>query len=333
MSSDCGSLFLKKTADFEVNEAVYDDLGTKASRVLKTFFMSPRNVGVILSGEKGLGKSFFGRLLCSETRKGGIPTVVVPGFYIGLPEFLNSIRQEVVVFFDEFDKTFDQEIDTPENTPDIQSAMLGLFDGTSYGKKLFVVTCNDLSGLSDMFVNRPGRFHYHFKFSYPKEDAVREYLKGRSMDASFVEDTVRFSRLVPLSYDSLRAICFEAKANGETFEKTIEALNVLPMNPLSYYATMYYESNGMKRSSSRVLNLTPDDDSDTYVEFDCVGDSFFRVCFKFSNVEYDEKESCFYVKPTMVVNGTTDCDIVLDKLTFVCKEKSSFSSIQDDELI
>jgi hypothetical protein len=330
--SDNKGLFLRKTVDLEVNETVYDELGVKTSHVLKSFSKSSRNLGVVLSGEKGLGKSFFGRLLCSEARKNGIPTVIVPGFYVGLPEFLNSIRQEVVVFFDEFDKTFDQEIDTAENTPDIQSTMLGFFDGTSYGKKLFVATCNDISALSDMFVNRPGRFHYHFKFSYPGEDAVYEYLNENLVDKSSIEDIIRFSRLVPLSYDSLRAICFESNLTKEPFDKTIKMLNVLPVNPLSYYTTLYYESNGKKRLSSKELDLTPGDDSDIYVDFD-EEDSFFRVRFNFSTVGYDEKTSCFYTIPEMVVNGTTDQDIELDRITFVRKEKVSFSFKHDERLI
>ena len=41
---------------------------------------------------------------------------------------------------------------------------------------MYIVTCNELRGLNDYIVNRPGRFHYHFRFEYPTAEAIREYL-------------------------------------------------------------------------------------------------------------------------------------------------------------
>ena len=40
--------------------------------------------------------------------------------------------------------------------------MLSLFDGLDNGKKLFVITCNEVERLNAYLLNRPGRFHYHF---------------------------------------------------------------------------------------------------------------------------------------------------------------------------
>lgn len=64
-----------------------------------------RNLGVILSGDKGIGKSMFGRMLSEMAVASGYPVLIVDTYYPGISSYLDSIQQEVVVFFDEFDKT------------------------------------------------------------------------------------------------------------------------------------------------------------------------------------------------------------------------------------
>ena len=135
-----------------------------------------------------------------------------------------SIEQEVVVLFDEFDKTFDG-IKVSENSASAQASMLSLFDGMSTGKKLFVITCNSLSGMNEYLLNRPGRFHYHFRFNYPTADEIREYLQDK-LDKQYWEEidkVISFSQKVDLNYDCLRAIAFELNM-GDKFENAIQDL-------------------------------------------------------------------------------------------------------------
>lgn len=71
----------------------------------------------------------------------------------GISNFLSSIEQEVVIIFDEFEKTFARNDDG-----DPQVELLSLFDGVDDGKKLFVITCNDTkrltsSSLTDLVVS------------------------------------------------------------------------------------------------------------------------------------------------------------------------------------
>lgn len=101
----------------------------------------------------------------------GYPVIIVDQAFPGIASYIESIEQEVVFLFDEFDKTFGSNHDS-----DPQSTFLSLFDGTSQGKKLFIITCNSLHGLNDYMVNRPGRFHYHFRFGYPTGEEIRQYL-------------------------------------------------------------------------------------------------------------------------------------------------------------
>ena len=44
---------------------------------------------------------------------------------------------------------------------------------------MYIVTCNELRGLNDYILNRPGRFHYHFRFEYPTATEIREYMEDK----------------------------------------------------------------------------------------------------------------------------------------------------------
>lgn len=104
-----------------------------------------------------------------------------------------------------------------------------------YGKKLFVITCNELRNLSDFLVNRPGRFHYHFRFDYPDADDITEYMQDKLPKEKYDEITkvISFSKKVPLNYDCLRAIAFEINHSGD-FENAIKDLNIVNTSSVKY---------------------------------------------------------------------------------------------------
>ena len=89
-----------------VKEKVYGVHPEKADKVIAAFAMFERNLGVILSGDKGIGKSLFARVLSSKAVKTGYPVIIVDQFIPGIASYIESIDQEAVILFDEFDKTF-----------------------------------------------------------------------------------------------------------------------------------------------------------------------------------------------------------------------------------
>ena len=150
------SFFLRKYSDIKIKEKIYGVSHEKVHKVLDSFDNFNRSLGVILSGDKGIGKSLFAKALSKEAIESrGLPLIIVNKYIPGITNFLDSIEQKVVILFDEFDKIF---AETNDYNP--QAEMLTLFDGVSQGKKLFVVTCNELRGLNDFLVNRPGRLSF-----------------------------------------------------------------------------------------------------------------------------------------------------------------------------
>ena len=55
--------YLEERTDLAVKEKVYGVHTEKANKVLKSFVLFKRNMGIILSGDKGIGKSLFARCL------------------------------------------------------------------------------------------------------------------------------------------------------------------------------------------------------------------------------------------------------------------------------
>lgn len=214
---------LLEAYDFEIPETkIYGQHLDKVKKVLNSMDKMNRNLGVILSGDKGIGKSLFSKCLGLKARKKGIPVILVNEYHEGIANFLEEIEQTVMILFDEYDKTFD------EKKHNCQAEMLSLFDGVSAGKKLFVITCNEIQSLSQYLINRPGRFHYHFRFLYPTADEIRDYMEDK-LDKQYydeIENVIAFSVRMNLNYDCLRSIAFELN-NGLKFQQAINDLNII----------------------------------------------------------------------------------------------------------
>lgn len=101
---------LLEAHDFEIPETkIYGQHLDKVKKVLNSMDKMNRNLGVILSGDKGIGKSLFSKCLGLKARKKGIPVILVNEYHEGIANFLEEIEQTVMILFDEYDKTFDEK--------------------------------------------------------------------------------------------------------------------------------------------------------------------------------------------------------------------------------
>ncbi len=230
--------YLSGHTDIEVKEKTYGIQNLKVNKVISSFQKSDRSLGVILSGDKGIGKSMFAKRLCVEAVECGLPVILVDACLPGLARFIESVEQECLILFDEFDKIF-----RSTDEKDDQASLLSLFDGTAGGKKLYVVTCNELYKLNDYIVNRPGRFHYHFRFEYPSAEDIREYMTDKLEEKYYgeIEKIISFSKRINLNYDCLRAIAFELNL-GVGFKEAVSDLNMLNVNPEEYDVVLHFEN-------------------------------------------------------------------------------------------
>ena len=258
---------LIKQNDIIVKEKIYGVHNKDVYLIAEGFDKSNRNIGVIFSGEKGLGKSLTANKLCQVMlEEYNTPIIIVDRYYEDLSRFIGQINQSVVVFFDEFDKLFSVEYDSQgsyqihDKRVKPQEELLTLFDGISFIKKMFLITCNEIVNLSDLLINRTGRFHYHIRFDYPNDKEIKEYVteNANNLSDKDIQKILDFASVVGLNYDSLRSICFELNI-GRKFEDVINILNIINLEDKDYYKFNFEFSNGLKFTTVDNINLFDDD--------------------------------------------------------------------------
>lgn len=277
--SESRGFFLTKYVEPNAKEEkIYGDHTAKVTKVIQSYMRSQRNLGVILSGDKGIGKTLFAKLLGAEAIKNNLPLIVVDHYIPGIANYLETIEQECMVFFDEFDKTFGG-VKQADGAANPQTEMLALFDGIAGGKKLFVVTSNEMNRLSEYLINRPGRFHYHFRFDYPNPEEITTYLKDKLPESSWkeIDDIIAFASRVPLNYDCLRAIAFEL-ADGSTFKDAAKVLNIVNISYEEYNVTIVFKNGKAITDKNVALDLYSDEEVN---EDFCIrdGEWLFEVCY------------------------------------------------------
>jgi hypothetical protein len=314
--------YLEKYSNLEINEdKIYGVHMSKINKVMNSFKKFTRNLGIILSGDKGIGKSLFARILAQTSISAGYPVVVVDTYVPGIHSFIEEIEQEVVVLFDEFDKTFSGG-DEDNKGGSAQTSLLSLLDGVSTGKKLYVVTCNKFYSLNEYLINRPGRFHYHFRFNYPTSEEIRTYLQDKISEQYWEEipKVIAFSGKVNLNYDCLRAIAYELE-NGEKFEEAINDLNILNLSDQSYDLALHLEDGSILHRNNYEFDLFSNKPENMWLRK--LDGSTVRIEFVPSKAKYDVSKGCSIVDGAYLrISEDYDCGDeeaeVVEKLVPVC---------------
>lgn len=72
-----GQMFLKEHNFIFNNRKIYRDLNNKVQRIFKTYESRDKNLGVLLSGLKGTGKSLLIKLCIERAIEDNIPVILV----------------------------------------------------------------------------------------------------------------------------------------------------------------------------------------------------------------------------------------------------------------
>lgn len=248
---------LDRTYEFSINESnIYGVQKEKLKKVELAYKFANKSLGILLSGDKGIGKTLFAKLLCMSMYANGKAIIIVDKSYKGLDKFISDIPGDVVFLFDEFGKIFEKSNSSDGRDETDQESLLTVFDGTSPHKRLFIVTCNDLDEIDKCFLNRTGRFHYHFVFEYPSGEDIQQYMKDnlQNYDESEVQKVIKLSRKIKINYDTLRSICFEMNM-GSKYDDFIYDLNIKSKEEGLKYKAIVRAKDG------NILTLYTDDKS------------------------------------------------------------------------
>ena len=169
-----GNCWLEDAEDFKIPSKVYDVNSSMRENVIKSFNGYNKNLGVLLTGNKGQGKSLNAKLLCLELN---IPVIIVNKSIpkeVNFVKFFNNIKQNYCFFVDEFEKLFsDKGMSESKADYHEQDVFLSFMDGvlTNDHKVVFLLTTNE--SVNEYFINRPSRV----KFLKSMMNCLKTYLK------------------------------------------------------------------------------------------------------------------------------------------------------------
>lgn len=247
--------YLEVTEDFTTPRKIYGNSESLSTRYVNTFNGSTKNMGILLTGLKGTGKSLTAKLTAI---KANIPVILITEEFVGeeFKSFLNNIKQEVVIFIDEFEKVYSEN--------DTQQSLLSLLDGVFEGKKLFIFTSNMVNRVNTYMLNRPGRIRYLAEYESLDESVINDVINDILINKSNISGLLSVLDILgSISMDSLVSLITEMNTYGETANEAIKYLNIRPED--SQYSVNIM-IGGIKVGTSSI-RIHPLRIIDTYIEF------------------------------------------------------------------
>lgn len=215
VNEDMQGIYLSTLPPMSVPSKLYGSIQQDVDRIINTYNDRCNSTGVLLIGEKGSGKTLLAKLVSNQMIDVGVPVLVIKSQIMGdLSNFLSRIDQEIVIMFDEFEKIYDEEN---------QQRLLSIFDGIFSKKRMYLLTANDASKISDLFKNRPGRVFYVKEYDGLEKNFIKDYVSE-----NLVNKNILIEVLSNLS----------GKVNFDMLQASIEEINRYEAKGLDYAFNM-----------------------------------------------------------------------------------------------
>lgn len=221
---DMLGFFLTTLQDsFVVPPKMYGSTNSRITKILNTYQSRDSQMGVLLTGSKGTGKTILSEALCNQALQLGIPVVLVSSPFSGTDFFtFMSYLGECVVLFDEFGKVYKDTEETPA-----QESLLSFLDGTYSTKRLLLFTENQEELINEFLLNRPGRVFYHFKYERVEDAVILEYCQDNNIPQEELDSILDLADQVEgFSFDMLKAVTDEYLRYKQPVVELIKDMNI-----------------------------------------------------------------------------------------------------------
>jgi hypothetical protein len=301
-----GRFYLAKVSDnFDFGHKIYGLERNLVNRVIKTYNATKGgNLGVLLNGLKGTGKTVTSKIISNELNQ---PTILVAMNRDSIGSFINEIPQDITVFVDEYEKIFGDS-----------SSLLTIMDGAfnSIHRRVFIMTTNKLY-VDENMIQRPGRIRYLKKFDNLSPEVVEEIVDDVLVHKHFKKECIDFvSNLETITVDIVKAVITEVNIHEEAPSAFQDVFNVKKLK--GKYNVMLREKDGIFTEVAKSVNIYPkpnyDDDMINHrfeIENNTIG-TISRVInwttFELSPYEKDNGEKLGFDGP--IVIKIEDADVI-----------------------
>ncbi len=236
---------------------VYGQENDFIDRVIKTYKNTNSNLGILMNGVKGAGKTVTAQQICNKLE---LPVLIVHQPYEGISSFLNEIQQDVIVFFDEYEKMYNN----------FDSTILTVMDGVlnNEWRKTFMLTTNSVH-LNDNMLQRPGRLRYVKTFVDLTLDVITEIVDDKLKHKKFRKECIEFiARLDTITIDIVSSVIEEVNIHNEAPNAFKDIFNIKAIQDRVTLFTKH-PTDGLTLVSHANVTISPAKFTD-----DCVDEQF-----------------------------------------------------------
>lgn len=238
-----GNVWLEDGKEIVLPAKVYDDSAKMRNMIKISYGSNSKNLGVLLHGNKGQGKSLTLSLICSEMSKEySLPVIEInkkiPSS-VDFISFLKSIDQDYILLIDEFEKLFDPETEGGDDYHD-QVSFLAFMNGvySSSNKVLFLLASNRPA--NEYMQNRPSRIKFSLEYNELSDVLFNMIVDDKLINKAFKEDLEANVSLANLNIDTLISIIEDINMFNEPFSEFKQFYNY-KASSLSYEVSMTIE--------------------------------------------------------------------------------------------
>jgi predicted transcriptional regulator len=287
--SEREGFFLVKKEAFNLPSKVYGDQSI-INRWLNSWkHNSHKNLGILLTGLKGSGKTITAQKFCIESN---LPVIIISDGFSG-SDFVDFITNpklgECIIFIDEFEKIYSEY-----NRDVSQHDLLSIMDGNFSTRLIFLLTVNS-ENLNEYLVNRLNRIKYRKSYSDLEHDVVDAVIDDMLINKEHRESIYTFFEKVNMrTFDLLTnlikemnlfnedAITCGMHLNLRSQDKNYEVFEIFNGKEYECYHSSfspankiieverkqvnYINGNAEKRSYDEEVLVSHEDDFDDYVD-------------------------------------------------------------------